>query len=480
MAVQEVIVVGGGLAGLCASIEAVANGAHVTLIEKENALGGNSAKATSGLNGAGTTFQQMLGLQDDWQSLEKDTISSGDGLSNNVLVKTLASNSNAAINFLNLLGIKLDDVVQLGGHSVARTHRFSPTEDGRPVPVGFTVISKLRKHIEADLSDHVTVFLKSKFISLIHKEGQVVGIKYSSPGEITKELFGNVILTAGGYAHDQSNDSLLKIYAPSVYNLPTTNGHWATGDVIKAVAGDGISLIHMDKVQVHPTGFLDQRNVNSSTKFLAPESLRGCGAILVNADGKRFVNELGRRDHVTGSIFNNCGNFQNNPHNPVACAMLFNDEVAQKFGSGAFNFYKSKDLIQDVGNLEELSRILNVDSKLLELTLTEYKQYSSQGSDNFNKTTFPVLFEPDDHFYVAYVTPARHYCMGGIEINEKSQVLASSDKKPIPGLFAAGEVTGGVHGQNRLGGNSLLECVVFGRIAGREASKSNQVVHEEM
>jgi len=324
----DVVVVGGGLAGLSATVEAVRHGARVTIIEKEASVGGNSAKATSGMNGAGTAAQRNLDIEDSPEFLVSDTVKSGSGRSKEELVSILATNSASAVEFITAFEVGLTNVVQLGGHSIPRTHRIPPTKEGKPVPVGFTIISTLKKYVENEISASVHILTNSVFHSLLWDGDRVVGVAYKAKDGSEHQLYGNVILTAGGFANDRkTSDSLLAKYVPHLSKLPTTNGVWATGDIIKATAADGLSLVDMDQVQVHPTGFIEPSRPDAETKFLAPEALRGCGAILLDASGRRFVNELGRRDHVTQAIFDHCAHYQNNKDMPVTAVMLMNEEV---------------------------------------------------------------------------------------------------------------------------------------------------------
>ncbi|CAH1800892.1 unnamed protein product [Owenia fusiformis] len=468
----SVIVVGGGLAGLSASIEASRLGAKVTIIEKEKNLGGNSAKATSGINGVGTDAQSANKVTDSIDAFVSDTLSSGDGLSKEELVQVLGEKSGDAITFLKSFGVNLTSVVQLGGHSAARTHRIPPTPEGKPSPVGWTIVSTLRKVVENELADKVNVLTKSTLKTILIEDGTVKGVAYTTEDGEQKELAADaVILTAGGYANDHTETSLLAEYTPQLAKLPTTNGPWATGDVVKIGRDAGMSLIHMDKVQVHPTGFIEPTQPTHSTKFLAPEALRGCGAILLNKDGARFANELGRRDYLTEKIFGECSTYPGIEDGPTTAVMLMNKDVIDKFGAPSAGFYKFKKIIQDVGTLEDVATKLELSPEVLKKTLSEYEESSQAGKDQFGKTVFPVVFSETDHFLTAFITPTLHYCMGGIEINPSAQVL-NVNKEVVPGLYAAGEVSGGVHGNNRLGGNSLLECTVFGRIAGINAAKS--------
>lgn len=324
----DVIVVGGGLAGLSATVEAVRHGARVTIVEKEKSLGGNSAKATSGMNGAGTVAQRNLAIEDTPEALVSDTMKSGSGRSSSELVSILATNSASAVEFLTSFEVGLTNVVQLGGHSVPRTHRIPPTKDGKPVAVGFTIVATLKKYVENDLSRRVSVLTNSIFRGLLWEGDRVVGVKYQAVDGSEHQLRGNVILTAGGFANDRTAaDSLLVKYVPKLSKLPTTNGAWATGDILKLTAGDGLSLVDMDQVQVHPTGFIEPSRPDAETKFLAPEALRGCGALLLDPSGRRFVNELGRRDHVTRAIFDHCGHYQSDSKLPITAAMLMNKQV---------------------------------------------------------------------------------------------------------------------------------------------------------
>lgn len=156
----------------------------------------------------------------------------------------------------------------------------------------------------------------------------------------------------------------------------------------------------------------------------------------------------------------------------VFCSLL---QVIERFGTAAVGFYRFKGLIEDIGDLDKVAARLGLDVNVLRETIHSYQEAVESGEDQFGKVAFPTAFSEKDHFYLAFITPSLHYCMGGLEITSSAQVLKAGDsKKPIPGLFAAGEVTGGVHGANRLGGNSLLECVVYGRIAGQHAAHSTR------
>uniref|UniRef100_A0A183EPB9 fumarate reductase (NADH) n=1 Tax=Gongylonema pulchrum TaxID=637853 RepID=A0A183EPB9_9BILA len=268
-------------------------------------------------------------------------------------------------------------------------------------------------------------------------------------------------LATGGFSCDRSNEgSLLQEFAPEKMTFPTTNGPWATGRGVKMARAMGAALVGMNYVQIHPTAFVDPKDPAATTKFLAAEALRGKGAILLNNNGERFANELGRRDYLTGKILEFCA--KNKEAGDAHTAfMLMDNQAVDDFGRASFNFYaKIKGFFKEFGTLDEVAKYMNVTPSKLKETIDEYNVYArseKKGEDKFGKKVFPVALEHPP-FYVAIITPAIHYTMGGLKIDKNVWLLA------------AGEVTGGVHGRNRLAGNSLLECVVYGRIAGRNAA----------
>lgn len=249
------------------------------------------------------------------------------------------------------------------------------------------------------------------------------------------------------------------------------SGAWTTGDGIFLGEKVGAQTIDMDQVQIHPTGLLNPKNPGSKSVFLGPEALRAYGAILVDKSGLRFVNELGLRDHVSNAILKH-GSSDIFPNSFTVAFLIMNSEIEQKFGKPLFDFYTAFGLIEKFQNLDEFAKKFGISYEKLKNTIEKYNNhYIDKTVDEFNKTLFPTSFSLDSAYYVAFATPSVHYTMGGLKIDENSRVLGKDDK-PIPSLYAAGEATGGVHGANRLAGNSLLECVVFGIIAGSCASVS--------
>eukprot|EP00759_Apiculatamorpha_spiralis_P017222 PhF_6_TR23304/c1_g1_i1/m.32886 len=487
----KVVVVGGGLAGLCAAIEAAHCGAAVILIDKETKLGGNSAKATSGINGWGTEVQGQNDVIDNGKFFERDTFLSGvGGYCDKGLVKMLSVKSSEAIHWLmKTFQLPLDVLYQLGGHSKPRTHRVPDKSDGTPVPVGYTIIQALINYVQQKLKGRVAIMSSTEVTSLLHRSDveedgvprvRVYGVTYrAKDSDLQLELVADsVVLTTGGFGNDLTQRSLLKEFAPQLVGTATTNGPWTTGDGVKMGREIGARLVDMDKIQLHPTGFIDPKDPTNNTKFLGPEALRGSGGILVNTKGKRFVNELDLRSKVSAAI-----HAQGDMYPSSACQFAYcilNQAAIKKFGPGQVGFYKDKlGLFQDAKDVKELAKLIGCDEGALYTTLEEYEASCKSGyCTATTKRVFPSVLGPVGPFIVAAVTPSIHYCMGGLLISPSAEVQMDGDirtsfgraSRPVLGLFAAGEVTGGVHGENRLGGNSLLECVVFGRIAGDRAA----------
>jgi len=462
---QQIVIIGSGLAGLSAAIEAAQAGAQVTVVEKETKLGGNSLRASSGMNAVNTPPQSQAHIQDSQGYFINDTLKSGQGLSNKKLVETLAEQSPEAWKFLTKHGVDLSVLSQTGGHSMARTHRAQEKEIA--IAIGTDIIKSLLH--TANQYTNITILTQTRVTKLVTDiHGVIAGVEcLTQTGKIILHAQA-VILATGGFCGHVMAGSLLEHYRPDLVHLSTTNGTCASGDGIELAQAIGARLVDMDKVQIHPTGFVDPKDPLKKQKFLAPESLRASGGILVNHEGKRFVNELDTRDKVTAAILNFCSPYQG--AGPMTAYMLLNEAGAQLFQKRMLGFYVKLGLIQRFDNTQMLAKHMGVEPATLESTLASYTRSAINGRDEFGKTTFPITFDTHEPLYGMLITPCLHYCMGGVVFDEQARVIGSNG--PIKNLYAAGEVTGGLHGANRLAGNSLLECVVFGRIAGQNASKS--------
>ncbi|CAG8490859.1 33943_t:CDS:2 [Gigaspora margarita] len=442
---NQVIVVGGGLSGLSAAHTVLERGGKVLVLDKNSFFGGNSTKATSGINGALTKTQIALGIQDSTELFAQDTARSARDLARPDLIKVLTGNSASAVEWLQeKFKLDLSLVSRLGGHSQPRTHR------GKEMFPGMTITYALMEGIEEianNQPDRARLIKKARVTKLIKEGDTVIGVEYVKDGQTCKE-YGPVILATGGYAADFTEDSLIKKYRPDIYNLPTTNGEHSTGDGHKMVIAIGGKATHMEKVQVHPTGLVDPKEPDAKIKFLAAEALRGVGGLLLNGEGKRFCDELGHRDYVTGEIWKTKG--------PVR--LVLNSKASKEI-EWHCKHYVGRGLMRKFSG-EALAKEIGISASQLTATFDDYNDIASnKKKDPFGKKFFHnVPITINDQFN------------GGIDINAESEVR-DMQEQVIPGLFASGEIAGGVHGANRLGGSSLLGCVVYGRVAGDSASR---------
>ncbi len=305
--------------------------------------------------------------------------------------------------------------------------------------------------------------IKKARVTTVNKDGnKITGVTYEQDGKsLTAD--GPVILATGGYAADFTETSLLKKHRPDTYDLASTNGVHATGDGQKMVMAIGGNGIDMDKVQVHPTGLVDPKDPGSKWKFLAAEALRGEGGLLLNADGNRFCDELGHRDYVSGEMW------KEKAQGKFPIRLVLNSKASNVLDFHT-RHYAGRGLMKKMTG-EELAKEIGCTPKHLQETYSKYNNIADgKEKDPYGKKFFqngPV--NVDDTFYVAVMEPVLHFTMGGIEIDDKAQIL-NKEGKPFDGLYACGELAGGVHGANRLGGSSLLGCVVYGRVAGDSAS----------
>jgi len=483
-----VIVVGAGLAGLSAAYSALQAGApSVRLLERAAKPGGNSIKASSGINGAPTKYQNAAkyGVDD---SFWDDTVrSAGTRLSAAVaepikkqrqgLISTLTTRSAAAIDFLVDLGVDLSVVAQLGGHSKPRTHRGA----GK-TPPGASIVTTLLAKLKDQGPDRFALVTEAEVTKLLTSSSSsspnnnnttsVTGVEYRHPADPTtpQTLHGPVVFTTGGFGGD--THGLLAQYRPDLSGLPSTNDPRPGAHALLSAAG--ARLVDMESVQIHPTGFVDPAAPQTALKFLAAEMLRGEGGVLL-VGGRRVVNELETRERVSGVIMELPPQAADGEGLRQWDVQLLLDPGATEAAAGHVGFYLWKGLLKKVkvGELDATTRE----------TLRAYAAVvRGEKKDEFGRTAFGHWklgvegeIDEDAEVCVGRVTPIVHFTMGGAVFNEQAQILSSElgdEEKPIGGLWGAGEITGGIHGDNRLGGSSLLECVVYGRIAGEQAAKA--------
>ena len=488
----DIVIVGAGGAGMTAALTAAEKGADVIILESQAAVGGNSVRATGGMNAADTPAQDEnefgesagvektlktarttyadnvtitklaeevekqwadyqanpVGYFDSDELMELDTMIGGKGINNPELVEELADESADGVEWLKKYGIDLTSVGSFGGASVKRIHRPVNAE-GKTIAVGSYMIPLLEKACEEN--DKISIRLETTATTILTDEnGKAVGVK--AVGATGNEVTVNakaVILATGGFG---ANLDMVAELVPALKGFMTTNAAGAQGQGIEMAQALGAATVDMDQIQIHPT-------VQFDTAALITEGLRGDGAVLINADGKRFIDEVGTRDVVSAAEIAQPGSYS---YLVVDQAMLDKSSVIAGYVKRGFVFQ---------GNTyEELAEALGVDAATFAETMNTWNTYVEAKNDpDFGRTSFaqPLNTAP---YYAIKVTAGVHHTMGGLVINTDTEVL-KADGTAIAGLYAAGEVTGGVHGANRLGGNAVADFVVFGRIAGEEAAE---------
>ena len=486
----DIVVVGAGGAGMTAAITAAGEGKSVVILESQSMVGGNSVRATGGMNAGKTVYQDEnefgesagvektlkaaaekyadnetitalaktvseqwaayqanpTGYFDSVELMELDTMIGGKGINDPALVETLCANSADAIDWLDEHGITLHNVSSFGGASVKRIHR-PVNGEGKVVSVGSYMIPLLQENCE---KAGVKMMLDTTATEILtDANGAAVGVKATgASGETVTVNAKAVVLATGGFG---ANLDMVVKYKPELKGFMTTNAPGIQGQGIEMAEAIGAATVDMDQIQIHPT-------VEANTAALITEGLRGDGAILINAEGKRFIDEVGTRDVVSAAEIAQTGSYS---WLVVDQAMADNSSVIQG--------YIKKGYTVTGATYEELAKAMGVDEAALAETMNNWNGYVEAKNDpDFGRTSFanPLNTAP---YYAIKVTAGVHHTMGGLKINPNTEVL-NENGEVIPGLFAAGEVTGGVHGANRLGGNAVADFTVFGRIAGAAAS----------
>lgn len=438
----DVVIVGAGGAGLTAAVRATQEGAKVLVLEKMPFVGGNSLKASGGMNCAGTKFQEAAGITDSGvQEFIEDTMNGGHQLNDLALVTTMAENSSDAVEWLESIGAPLPKVAATGG----TTHKYlhSP-EDGSPV--GAYLVARLSEEAE---KQGIEIMLNTTATEILMADGAAVGVK-AEDAEHDYTINANaVILASGGFG---ANFELMCSFNPSLANAVTTNHPGATGDGILMAEAVGAATVDMEQIQLHPT-------VYQATSMLVSEKMRSLGAILVNHEGKRFTNDLATRDAVSAAELEQTGGY----------AWIIFDQNLVDHNKSAAQYIELGMAVQG-DTYEALAEAMDVDADAFVETMNTWNQAVADGEDKeFGRNNGMDDDLSTAPYYAIQIAPGIHHTMGGIKIDTDTRVI-DTEGNVIPGLFAAGETTGGVHGGNRIGGNAVCDFVVFGRIAGANAA----------
>ena len=441
----DVVVVGAGGAGLTSAVRATQEGAKVLVLEKMGMVGGNSLRAEGGMNAANTHYEAELGLTDSTvENYIEDTLRLGHYLADPELVRTLAENGAEAVEWLDSIGAPLPEVEATGG---AQGRKYLHKPEGG-LPVGEYLVDKLKQQVE---TLGIEVMLKTRATEILMENGQAVGVIAEDAEHIYTVRAKAVVLATGGFG---ANFELMASYDPSLANAVTTNHAGATGDGIALAEAVGAATVDMEQIQLHPT-------VIQSNGLLVSESLRSHGAILVNAEGKRFVNDMDGRDVVSQAELKQPGAYAY-----IIFDQKLVDEVAltHKFIAGGYTITGE--------TYEELGQAMGLEGEAVQNFVQQMETWNASVAEGEDKDFGRKGVDQDlsvAPYYAIKIAPGIHHTMGGIKINTLAQVI-STEGEVIPGLFACGETTGGIHGGNRVGGNAVADFTIFGRIAGGNAA----------
>ncbi|WP_036611455.1 flavocytochrome c [Oribacterium sp. P6A1] len=494
----DIVVVGMGGAGMTAAITAADAGKSVVILESQPMGGGNTVRSTGGLNAAGTEEQKSnefteadgvektlatakekwadnetitklaATVQQQWDAYKAspegyfdtpelmalDTMIGGHGINDPELVSTLTNGSAGAVTWLKDHGADLPSVGAAGGASVKRIHR--PVDDkGKTKAVGAYIVPVLTKNVED--RDGIEVYYNTTANKILMEDGKAVGVV--AEGETGNTVTVNakaVILATGGFG---GNQEMVEQYRPDLKGFVSTNADGAKGQGITMATADDVKadVVDLDQIQIHPTVHTDP----DGNAHLITEGVRGDGAILVNKEGKRFYDEVSTRDKVSAAEIEQTD----------GVAYLILDQTMID-GSAVYQGYLDAGYGAKGETYEELAKAIGIPEDAFKETMEGWaKIWADKKDEEFGRTSFSNENSLDKApYYAILVSPGIHHTMGGLKIDTATEVI-NTDGNVIPGLFAAGEVTGGVHGGNRLGGTAVTDIIVFGQIAGDSAVK---------
>lgn len=451
----DVVVIGAGGAGFSAAIEAKNAGANVVLLEKMPAVGGNSLISGAEMNAAKNWVQPKLGINDDSPELHaEDTYKGGDMKGDMNVIKVMTHNALDAAKWCrDYLGVRFEDdnLFFFGGHSRKRAL----------IPVGHTGTEFITKFQAKADELGIPVITNMKAEELIKdKSGRVVGVKATMNGaSYTFNAKGGVVLATGGFG---ANPEMVKKYNPKIdERFKTTDAPGTTGEALYMAERAGAQLVNMGYIQTYP--ICDP--ISGVIELIA--DARFDGAIMLNQEGKRFVEELQRRDVLSETILKQTGGY---------CWVLWNDKIGSisntvKEHPTEYEAFTKQGIMATCDDLKCVADFTKIPFDSLKGTVNRVSSMTGKGNDKDFNHRSGLVDMTQGKYYVIKAVPSVHHTMGGVRINEKAQAL-TAEGKAIPGLWAAGEVTGVTHGTNRLGGNAYTDIIVFGRIAGKAAAEA--------
>ncbi|MEL1135630.1 flavocytochrome c [Desulfitobacterium sp. THU1] len=425
----DVVIIGSGGAGLSAAIEAANAGADVIVLEKLGTIGGNTARAGGGINGAGTKYQEAVGIIDNPDAFYNSVMSKGVTFKDTTLLRQLVDGSESAVEFLHELGADVSVIIPAHGDSVARTHR---PKEGKP---GATFAKVMQAKVESQGTKIITNTAAKK---LIVENNAVVGVEATSETDRKNYKINakSVVIATGGFS---ANNEMVTKYDERLAGLGTTNSPGNVGDGIEMAIEVGAVLENMHKINV-----------------MSPLSSAVSDVIAVSQDGVRFAEEYDWLD---------MDNFVKiNEGKAERFVWLILDDTARNEQAGMQSYFHSE--VPTANSIEELAKMIDIEGDVLTKTVNTWnKAVESKNDAEFGRKTGMNNKIEKAPFYAIKLVPNVHHTAGGIRIDGDTHVL-NGENQPIKNLFAAGEVTGGVHD----GTSSLTDIIVHGRIAGKNAA----------
>lgn len=508
----DIVVVGGGGTGLAAAIAAEQQGSSVIIIEKNGSVGGNTLVCGAIYNAPNEELQSAVEMTDEvkniietalaeepvddahaelqaevqaqWDQYQEEgrtdlfdtkewyalqTWINGDKVGNLDLVKVLTYNSKDGLDWIQELGMNFSDEISQGAGSLwQRTHTST-------MDMGTGFISTYVENIQG--SDNVDVLVETKATELIQDDsGRVVGVKCVDQfdNEFTVSANQGVIITTGGFG---ANSEMVQNFNTAgkwedLSEVPTTNRSSTSGDGITMVQElePKASLTDMEQLQLLYLGNLKDGQL---TKY-PPRNVNGTDQVIfINKDGERFVREDGRRDEICLAVLQQPDQFFYYLESGDGEGYIdINDPDWRSADGFTFDYLLDNGYILTADSLDEIAEKIGADPATLQATVDEFNAAVGGAEDEYGRKLFSTTLENGP--WVATSRQACiHHTMGGITIDTETRVL-DENGEPIPGLYAGGEVVGGIHGANRLGGNAVVDTVVFGKLAGETAATENE------
>ena len=460
----DVAVIGGGGTGLAAAISALENGAgKVVIIEKLGYLGGSTNVSGGALNAVDDKRQKAQGIKDSIATFYEATMKGGHNVGTPELVHYLTDNAYKTVEWMEAQGVKFRDKIGAATGSLGQRSHYGVA------PAGNAYTSVFENVLKTKYKDRVTFLMECPAQEILtDASGRVTGVKAVRHGQPVTVKASSVVLATGGFG---ANVKFRQEVNTGVWKEVVLDNRIGTTNINKAAQGDGLvmakkvgaDLIGLSDIQLHPNG-------TPGTGLMQDIATSGRNRIFVNLNGDRFVSEGAARDTLCKAIFKQ----PEGTYWLIMNKLRYPDETKPDTMGVTMKDMLALGRVKRADTLDELAKVINVPAANLKAAVAEYNKAASHqvekdkyGFAATNTDDAPMTEGP---WYACRKVPTVHHTMGGVKIDTKAEVIGTNGK-PIAGLFAAGEVTGGIHGANRLGGNAIADVYTFGRLAGASAAK---------